>query len=193
MRRSGVRIPLAPPQADIRSGCRFFVCLGVVAVVRCAAGVPGAACALLGRAAQCAHGRRPAREPSAQRASLGASSRSPAWPCRHPRAPRPGPAAHGHHSLTPPPPTGTAVGPCHRPPVPRPGPAAAHEHRSLALRSLRRPPHWRHLACWCVADRAPSPPTGAAAWTRRRPSTRGQGFRLDCNSCFQRGTCEPCV
>ena len=75
----------------------------------------------------------------------------------------------------------------------RPGPAAAHEHRSLALRSLRRPPHWRHLACWCVADRAPSPPTGAAAWTRRRPSTRGQGFRLDCNSCFQRGTCEPCV
>ena len=24
MRRSGVRIPLAPPQADIRSGCRFF-------------------------------------------------------------------------------------------------------------------------------------------------------------------------
>ena len=33
MRRSGVRIPLAPPQADIRSGCRFFVCLG--AVLRC--------------------------------------------------------------------------------------------------------------------------------------------------------------
>ena len=93
MRRSGVRIPLAPPQADIRSGCRFFVCLDVVAVVRCcgAAGVPGAACALLGRAAQCAHGRRPAREPSAQRASLGASSRSPARPRHRPRAPQPGP------------------------------------------------------------------------------------------------------
>ena len=30
MRRSGVRIPLAPPQADIRSGCRFFVCLGAL-------------------------------------------------------------------------------------------------------------------------------------------------------------------
>ena len=27
----------------------------------------------------------------------------------------------------------------------RPGPATAHGHRSLALRSLRRPPHWRHL------------------------------------------------
>ena len=47
MRRSGVRIPLAPPQADIRSGCRFFVCLGAGAVPGCcvargAAGVPGA-------------------------------------------------------------------------------------------------------------------------------------------------------
>ena len=30
MRRSGVRIPLAPPQADIRSGCRFFVCSGAL-------------------------------------------------------------------------------------------------------------------------------------------------------------------
>ena len=43
-----------------------------------------------------------------------------------------------------------------------------------ALRSLRRPPHWRHLACWCVVDRAPPPPTGAAAWPRRRPSTRAR-------------------
>ena len=103
---------------------------------------------------------------------------------------RPGPAAsHGHRSLA------LHTGGIWRADGvrTRPGPAAAHEHRSLALRSLRRPPHWRHLACWCVADRAPSPPTGAAAWTRRRPSTRGQGFRLDCNSCFQRGTCEPCV
>ena len=46
---------------------------------------------LWGRAARCARGRRPAREPSAQRASLGASARSPARPRRRPPAPRPGP------------------------------------------------------------------------------------------------------
>ena len=38
---------------------------------------------LWGRAALCARGRRPARESSAPRASLGASSRSPARPRRH--------------------------------------------------------------------------------------------------------------
>ena len=43
---------------------------------------------------------------------LGASSRSPAEPRRRPPAPRPGPAAaHGHRSLTMPPPTGTAAVP----------------------------------------------------------------------------------
>ena len=138
MRRSGVRIPLAPPQADIRFGCRFFVCLG--ALVRCLllrcrwcfgrrmarpparlgiltsfgaaprsppvpSGPSGAlhTCGvvvidvdrparLLSRAAwcACARGRRPAREPSALRASLGVSSRCPARPCRRPRAPQPG-------------------------------------------------------------------------------------------------------
>ena len=47
----------------------------------------------------CARGRRPARSPSAPRASLGASSRSPARPRRRPRAPQPGPAtAHGRRS-----------------------------------------------------------------------------------------------
>jgi len=46
-----------------------------------------------GPAAVCAGGRRPARSPSAPRASLGASSRSPARPCRRPPAPRPGPPA----------------------------------------------------------------------------------------------------
>ena len=46
---------------------------------------------LWGRAAGCARGRRPAREPSAPRASLGASSRSPARPRHRPRAPQPGP------------------------------------------------------------------------------------------------------
>ena len=42
-------------------------------------------------AAVCAGGRRPAREPSALRASLGASPRSPARPRHRPRAPQPGP------------------------------------------------------------------------------------------------------
>ena len=65
---------------------------------------------------------------------LGASSQGPPWPCRHPPAPRPGPAAHGRRSLallrpphrwgpvadwcvvskpgqTPPSPTGTAARP----------------------------------------------------------------------------------
>ena len=45
-----------------------------------------------GPATVCAAGRRPARESSAPRASLGASSRSPARPRRHPSAPRPGPS-----------------------------------------------------------------------------------------------------
>ena len=52
---------------------------------------PSGPAALMGRAALCARGRRPAREPSAPRASLGASSRSPARPRRRPPAPRPGP------------------------------------------------------------------------------------------------------
>ena len=46
---------------------------------------------LMGRAAVCAGGRRPAREPSAPRASLGASARSPARPRHRPPALRPGP------------------------------------------------------------------------------------------------------
>ena len=94
------------------------------------------------------------------------------WAAARPRAVRAASFARrvvSKPGLALPPPTGTAVGPCHRPPVPRPGPAAAHEHRSLSLRSLRRPPHWRHLACWCVADRAPSPPTGTAVWPCHRP------------------------
>ena len=57
-----------------------------------AAGAPGW-CRYRGRAAWCARGRRPARSPSAPRASLGASSRSPARPCRRPRALQPGPLA----------------------------------------------------------------------------------------------------
>ena len=65
-------------------------------------GVPGWSCGYClwrcrcsrvpsGRVAVCVRGRRPARSPSAPRASLGASSRSPARPCRRPRIPRPCP------------------------------------------------------------------------------------------------------
>ena len=53
-------------------------------------GLPGRPGRCVGRAALCARGRRPAREPSAPRASLGASSRSPARPRHRPRAPQPG-------------------------------------------------------------------------------------------------------
>ena len=68
-----------------------------------------AACAGLrvGRAAWCARGRRPARESSAPRASLGASPRSPARPCHRPRAPQPGPPAPPSQAL--PPPTGRSL------------------------------------------------------------------------------------
>ena len=85
---------------------------------------PGPAAAwpvLLGRAAVCAGGQRPARSPSAPRAALGASSRSPARPCRRPPAPRPGPAGLAA------PPIGRACRLCtdrlrRRPPAPRSGP-----------------------------------------------------------------------
>ena len=46
----------------------------------------------------------------------------------------------------------------------RPGPATADGHRSQALRSLRRPPHRRHLVCW--PGLAPPPPTGTTARPR---------------------------
>ena len=62
-----------------------------------------------------ARGRRPAREPSALRAALGASSRSPARPRHRPRAPQPGPP-------DPPPPTGTATRSHHHPRAPQPSP-----------------------------------------------------------------------
>ena len=99
MRRSGVRIPLAPPQADIRSGCRFFVCLGALLplVFRAPEGpavgpgcfvCPWAAVFLLLLIITPTDLRPPrglpARSPSAPRSSLGASSRSPARP-RRPR------------------------------------------------------------------------------------------------------------
>ena len=64
-----------------------------------------------GPAAACARGRRPAREPSAPRASLGASSRSPARPRHRPRAPQPGlDVTHPHRSLALPPATAPPPG-----------------------------------------------------------------------------------
>ena len=82
---------------DAAGGPGCFVCPWAAARPQCLvcgpAGVPGAGRAvLLGRAALCARGRRPAREPSAPRASLGASPRSPARPRHRPRAPQPGPS-----------------------------------------------------------------------------------------------------
>ena len=81
-------------------GCRAFA-LRVAPRVFRAAGPP----------AVCAGGRRPAREPSALRASLGASARCPA----RPRRPRGGLQSVGVSvccpGQAPPPPTGTAAGP----------------------------------------------------------------------------------
>ena len=139
--------------------------------------VPGAP--LWGPAAVCAGGRRPAREIATREpAARSGRSRGPPWPCRHPPAPRLGPAtAHGHRSRAPPPPTGTAawlrcphrygraLRSLRRPPhqwrlvadvwlgvsFRSPArPATAHGHRRQALRILRHPPHRWHLVCGCV-------------------------------------------
>ena len=153
MRRSGVRIPLAPPQADIRSGCRFFLCLAWC----CGACCCGALSPLVfrapdrlpvGLAAVCAGGRRPARE-IATREPDGSE-----WSISRP-------------ALALPPPTSTAA----RPSGPSgalhtggacsvcrlnvwPGPAAAHGHRSQVLRSLWRLPRRRRVRCctWWRVD-----------------------------------------
>ena len=108
MRRSGVRIPLAPPQADIRSGCRFFCmpgrCCGACCCVALAPLVfraPRVLCwaGLLGVPVG---GGPPASRP---RRELRSARRLEA---------RPGPAtAHGHRSLAPPARTGTAASPAY--------------------------------------------------------------------------------
>ena len=89
-----------------------------------------------GRVAVCVRGRRPARSPSAPRASLGASSRSPARPCRRPRIPRPCPPHRrrcvvvcGGQAL--PPPTDTAAIP--------PGPAAPSTLRTHVVSCVAAP------------------------------------------------------
>ena len=65
----------------------------------------------------------PAREPSAPRASLGASSRSPARPRRHPPAPRQVPPAPSTPAAL------VLLG------LARPGPAATHRHRGRSLQT----------------------------------------------------------
>ena len=110
-------------------------------------GVPGWSCGYClwrcrcsrvpsGRVAVCVRGRRPARSPSAPRASLGASSRSPARPCRRPRIPRPCPPHRrrcvvvcGGQAL--PPPTDTAAIP--------PGPAAPSTLRTHVVSCVAAP------------------------------------------------------
>ena len=135
---------------------------------------PPAWCALLGRAAWCARGRRPAREPSALRASLGASSRSSVRPCRRPWVPQPGPPAPWPCCFVACGAAGVlgAFGPGR--PRDRHTRACGSEWSiskpARALRALRRPPHRRRL-CRCVwwsfpskPGQAPPPPTGSAAW-----------------------------
>ena len=131
-------------------------------------------CALLGRAAWCARGRRPAREPSALRASLGASSRSPARPCRRPWVPQPGPPV----------PWPCCFVACGTAGVLAPSGPAAREiatHEPSARSGRSRSPPWPsgpsgalHTGGACVAvcggasPRSPArprpPPTGTAAW-----------------------------
>ena len=126
MNRSWVRFPQAAQMRPPGSGWAFSYAR---VVLRCwlwivAPLVFRVLLVCLGRAALCARGRRPAREIATREPSARSDrSRSPARPCRRPRAPQPGPAAaHGHRSLAPPSPTGAAAWPCHRPRAPLPGP-----------------------------------------------------------------------
>ena len=99
--------------------------------------------ALVGRAAVCAGGRRPAREIATREpAARSGRSRGPPWPCRHPPAPRPGPAGLAAASYR----LGLVV--CVLP--------------GQAPQTSRRPPIGRG-AC-VLPGQAPPPPTGTAFW-----------------------------
>ena len=130
------------------------------------------------RAALCARGRRPAREPSALRASLGASPRSPARPHHRPLAPRQIPPA----PFTPAALCRWSVLVCRleaRPgPVPRsvPYPQFRMQFPDTCSSSLSEKPGistitFQSMKCaWgnCMricADQAPPPLTGTAAWS----------------------------
>ena len=155
MNRSWVRFPQA---AQIRPPGFGWAFLCARVVLRCClwlcgpTGVSGAAwLALMGRAAVCAGGRRPAREIATREpAARSGRSRSPARPRHRPRAPQPGPPIPSAPCLEA-----------------RPGPAAAHGHRS---QGLRRPPH-----LWgVVADRW----LGASARCPARPRRHPRAPRL---------------
>ena len=147
MRRSGVRIPLAPPQADIRSGCRFFCMPGRVGVVSV---VVVLVASLVFRALRCAAlgpGRCVCRWAAARPRDRHTRACGSEWSISRP-------------ALALPPPTGTAAGPRHRPRAPQPDPAADHGHRSLV------PPLARlgGLTSFGAAPRSPpvpSEPSGA--------------------------------
>ena len=138
-----------------------------------------------GPAAVCAGGRRPAREPSAPRASLGASSRSPARPRRRPPAPRQippapfTPAALCRWSVA-----GALMYGSVRRLEARPGPAPRRvpypqfrmQFPDTCSSSLSEKPGistitFQSMKCaWgnCMricADQAPPPPTGTTAWS----------------------------
>ena len=120
----------------------------------------------LGRAALCARGRRPAREPSARRVdSLSGQAPPPptgtaARPRHRPRAPQQGlDVTHPHRGLAPSSLTGTAAPPCRYPGALRPVPATAHGHRSQALPQLIGT-----VTCPCRRPRVPLPgATGASS------------------------------
>ena len=97
------------------------------------------------------HGRRPARETSAPRASLGASARSPDRPRCRPRALQSGPAAaHGHCSQ--------ALRSLRRPP---------HQWRPVCWRVA-----WR---VGSLSGHTPPPPTGPAVRPAFALHTDGDG------------------
>ena len=164
---SGVRIPHPPPpDPGTASGSGVFV-----ACTPPDLRPPRVLPALMGRAAVCAGGRRPAREPSAPRASLGASSRSPARPRHRPPAPRPGPPAPSTPAAL------VSLG------LARPGPAAAHRHRGQAhqtSRALRTGGACgavcagRQSGGHCAAEPRPRPPLDSEPFDDLCARERGQ-------------------
>ena len=186
MRRSGVRIPLAPPQADIRSGCRFFVCLG--ALVWCLL--------LCCSWRRWCSGRRRAR-PLYVPVGGGPPARSPHASLRLgvvDLEARPGPAATHRHrgqAIRRPPHRRQLVSRSQarhsrRPRAPQPDHAATHGHRGRALRSLRRPPHqWRsrnsRLSLLLAAPLVFQVPSGPAA--REARASLRSAPRLEARPC----------
>ena len=170
-------------------------------------GVPGWSCgyclwhcrcsrAPSGRVAVCARGRRPARSPSAPRASLGASSRSPARPCRRPRTPRPCPPHRqrcvvvcGGQAL--PPPTDTAVvpsGPC----------GTLHTGGAVSLCVVARPCRRPRIPRPCLRALRHPPPCGLTwfrVWQTQAGKLRSGQWGLFYGRCpirLLRGLCGPC-